>query len=63
MAQEITSGWLRIGEAAHRLQLSPQRVRQLIDQGKLAAIRTPLGRLVQEADCTRLQQERAQASL
>jgi excisionase family DNA binding protein len=38
--------WLSPTQAANRLQLSPQRVRQLVDEGKLAAMATPLGRLI-----------------
>lgn len=38
--------WMRVGEAAWQLNLSPDRVRQLADAGKLESQRTPLGRLI-----------------
>jgi predicted site-specific integrase-resolvase len=37
-------------EAGRRLGVSAQRVRQLIDEGRLTAVVTPLGRIVPVAD-------------
>ncbi len=47
-------------QAARKLGLTPQRVRQLADGGHLAYTMTPLGRLLDTADVARLAQERAQ---
>jgi hypothetical protein len=41
----MTADWLATSEAARRLGLSPERVRQLADVGKLDCERTALGRL------------------
>ena len=41
---------LPVSEVGRLLGLSAQRVRVLIDQGHLPAIRTPLGRLVAASD-------------
>jgi hypothetical protein len=38
--------WVGPAEAARRLGLSGSRVRQLIGEGRLAAVVTPLGRIV-----------------
>jgi hypothetical protein len=40
---------LSLTQAANRLDLSPQRVRQLFDSGDIAGEWTPLGRVVFEA--------------
>ncbi len=49
-------------QAARRLGLSPQRIRQLMAAGKLAFVGTPLGRLIYRADVERLAAERTAAS-
>jgi len=51
---------LPVSVAARELQLSAQRVRVLIDQGHLPAIRTPLGRLVRREDVVRFRARRDQ---
>jgi DNA-binding transcriptional MerR regulator len=45
-------------QAARELGVSPERVRQLAKEGRLAAIDTPLGRLFDPADVERLRLER-----
>jgi len=49
---------LRTGEAARVLGLSEQTVRTLVRRRQLAAVRTPYGLLVDEADAHRLAGER-----
>jgi len=41
---------LTVGQAARTLGLSPERVRQLVRQGRLPATPTPYGRLFNRAD-------------
>lgn len=55
--------YLTISEAGRRLKLSPQRVQQLFDAGRLIGIRTPYGRLVSEASTEALAQARAQGAV
>ena len=45
--------------AGHRLNRSPQVIRQWIDAGRLTGVRTPLGRMAVAADVERLVAERA----
>lgn len=52
---------LSVTQAARVLALSPDRVRQLADAGRLPCRRTPLGRLFDVADVDRLARERATA--
>ena len=59
MVTALNDHWLSPTQAAHRLNISPQRVRQLLDAGQLAHVVTPLGRLVDAADVARLAAERA----
>ena len=56
----LTGEWLSLSQAANRLALSPQSVRNMADDGKLTCFRSPLGRLVAAADVERVAQERAQ---
>ena len=49
-------------QAAHRLGLSPQRVKQLLTTGQLPCVRTPLGALIDPEDVDRLITERAAAA-
>jgi excisionase family DNA binding protein len=49
-------------QAARRLDVSYRRVIQLADEGSLAAIRTPIGRIFARADVERLAAERARRS-
>lgn len=56
---QTSSEGIPISEAARRLERSANRVRQLVDSGQLAAVRTPLGRLVDAADLERYLRERA----
>jgi excisionase family DNA binding protein len=46
-------------QAAQRLDLSYRRVVQLADEGSLAVVRTPIGRLFPADDVERLARERA----
>jgi hypothetical protein len=45
-------------QTARRLDITPQRVRQLLKAGELGYTATPLGRLVDAADVERLRVER-----
>jgi hypothetical protein len=49
MQEPNWASWLRPTQAAVRLEVSGQRVRQLMDTGDLVTITTPLGRLVDPA--------------
>ena len=51
--------YLTPAQAARQLDLSAQRVRQLVDIGQLVAVRTPLGRLLDGAAVRALARERA----
>ena len=51
--------WLTPAVAAQRLGLTTARVKQLEQEGRLTAIRTPLGRLLDPASVERLVSERA----
>jgi hypothetical protein len=51
--------WLSPSQAANRLGLSTQRVRQLAECGRLGSIVTPLGRLLAADDVERLVAARA----
>lgn len=58
---DVTSSYddlLLVSEAARRLGLSAQRVRVLADQGVLACIRTPFGRLFDLAEVERFRATR-----
>jgi excisionase family DNA binding protein len=49
VSMQQTEQFLTVSEAAHVLKRSAQRVRQLVDNGRLAALRTPGGmRLIRE---------------
>jgi excisionase family DNA binding protein len=50
--------WVAPSEAARRLGVSVVRVRQWADQGRLSAIRTPLGRLIEAESVERLSMDR-----
>jgi excisionase family DNA binding protein len=50
---------LSLSEASHALDCSPQTVRAWFDAGKLAGVRTRVGRLVYARDVERLAHERA----
>ena len=52
---------LTVQQAAHLLNLSPQRIRALVDSGKLEGERTPLGRLISAASVEKMKKERASA--
>ena len=47
-------------QAAHRLQLTPARVRQLLAEGKLDYVETPIGRVVMVESVERLAAQREQ---
>lgn len=48
-------------EAARLARLSPERIRQLADDGRLPYFWTPLGKLYERADIERLRLERERA--
>jgi len=50
--------WLTPATAARLLGVTPCRVRQLIQEGKLVCERTPLGRLIDPASVEKLARER-----
>ena len=52
------AAWLTAAIAARALDLTPNRVRQLADEGRIRSIRTPLGRLLDPADVERMRVER-----
>jgi excisionase family DNA binding protein len=54
--------WLTPAQAARALGLTPLRVRQLVDAGRLDATRTPLGRLVRASAVAAMVVERQQAT-
>ena len=54
----IDQQWLTPTQAGRRLELSAERVRQLTAEGRLACVRTPLGRLLDPRDVERLGEER-----
>jgi excisionase family DNA binding protein len=60
MAEFQAPDWLSPSQAAHKLQVSPHRVRQLVAEGRLGAVMTPLGRLVKATDVAALAAERGQ---
>ena len=47
-----------MSEAARRLELSAQRVRALADEGRLAYVMSPLGRLFDPAEVERFRHTR-----
>ena len=53
-----TTGWLSPAQAAREVDLTPLRIRQLADAGRLRSCRTPLGRLIHSGDVARLAAER-----
>ena len=57
----IENGTVSTTEASHMLRVSPRRVIQLSDAGKLPALRTPIGRLFMADAVERLALERAAA--
>ena len=62
MQQETAATWLSPAQAGHLLGVSAERVRQLERLGRLAGIRTPLGRLLDPASVEALRAERSKAS-
>lgn len=52
-------GWMRMSEAAHRLQVTMATVRKWVEAGRLHAVRTPYGHLVDPASVEKLAVERA----
>ncbi len=58
--QELLAQWLTPTGAARRLGVSLARVHQLMDEGRLPCLKTPLGRLVDPKGVDQLARERRQ---
>ena len=58
ITQSMTDGMLTPTQASIALRVSSARIRQMIDEGKLPALRTPLGRLIPADAVEILRQER-----
>lgn len=58
LAKAAGEQWMGIAQAARLLECSDDTVRRLIDQGKLVAMKTVLGRLVDPASVASLKAER-----
>ncbi|MGO9197607.1 MAG: hypothetical protein ACLQK4_10850 [Acidimicrobiales bacterium] len=58
--QDDLARLMSVSVVARELELSAQRVRMLIDDGHLPAVRTPLGRLVAPEDVALFRQCRDQ---
>jgi excisionase family DNA binding protein len=56
---DSTADYLTPAEAGRALGLTSMRVRQLVAEGRLAAIRTPLGRLIERQSVEALRRKRA----
>jgi excisionase family DNA binding protein len=56
--QEASTVYWTVSQAARRLCVSDERVRQFIREGTLPAIKTPLGWLIRIADVEALAAER-----
>jgi hypothetical protein len=52
--------WPSPSQVAVRIGITPQRVRQLLDEGRLLGVRTSLGHLIDPASVERLVAERAE---
>ena len=52
--------WLSPAGAARNLDISTERVRQLVGEGRLKAVNTPNGRLIEPTSVEQLRQERAE---
>lgn len=55
----VFDGWLMPAQAGRQLGIGPERVRQLIAEGRLRAVRTAAGRLVDPASVEELKTQRA----
>lgn len=55
---EAQAEWLTPAQTANKLGVSGQRVRQLLDAGRLNHVKTPLGRLVDPEDVETLARQR-----
>lgn len=58
--QELLTQWLTPTGAARRLGVSVARVHQLMAEGKLSCLKTPLGRLVDPKGVDQIARERRQ---
>jgi excisionase family DNA binding protein len=56
-------GYLRPSEAARRLEVSVEALRQWMREGRIPHIETPLGRLLPAAEVERLAAERQQKQM
>jgi excisionase family DNA binding protein len=54
----VIERYLSPSEAARELGISSERVRQLVREGRLAAVRTPLGRLISPEALAALAEQR-----
>jgi len=58
----VTPAWPTVGQAARALGISPQRIRDLINDGRLKAVRGPLNmRLIDPASLDELRRARERA--
>ncbi len=57
------SEWMTPAQAAAELGVTPARVRQLADAGRLAVDRTPLGRLISRESVVQMKRQRAAQSV
>lgn len=62
LAKMIPHDWLTPAQAGRKLGVTPNRVRQLIEEGALGCQRTPLGRLIDPKSLEELIAERASAA-
>ncbi|TAK32623.1 MAG: DNA-binding protein [Chloroflexota bacterium] len=58
MVSETQIAWLTPAQAGTWLGVSAQRIRQLLDEGRLQGIRTPLGRLIDPESVETLARQR-----
>ncbi len=54
MEIDLMTGWLSPAEAARRLGVTGTRIRQMMQEGKLEFLQTPIGRIVSAASVDRL---------
>ncbi|WP_038040167.1 helix-turn-helix domain-containing protein [Thermorudis peleae] len=57
--QDLTTEYLTPAEAARMLEVSVERVRTWLKTGRMACVKTPLGRLIPPQEVERIAVERA----